>query len=404
MSQVRHWENETEGVWFCKDCGGRSNVTSAYVRCKTHAVDHIRFEKGLYKHRKDIILVKGSRAVVEGKLRTIVDVSDGTVSFIGGGRKDWKPYPSTSVHPVYLVEGECHLDEVEEGECHLDEVEEGEEDAEFDDAAAMLGSAWAPGKTMRFGDIDYIVLQKKLASHEDYVFIRAKGLFHVTEYHPADRYHPSRWLLTAVHLRKTKTRNIGDLDVANNMWLNACKCEDAIFLKKPTLTVKELMEANARPPVHSNERCTQPGLQSSDSKQTSNQAQKKEENTMTSKIVNTNMSAAKVAAYNEAGRLANLQATKVVSKALPMMARGYADTAFGRLVIANAANMAVDQFLPENPKARVLAQAMLSQAYQEVFQLIDVEGMLDSLMTDSKVAKALAKLNSDKGPLITEAE
>jgi len=66
-----------------------------------------------------------------------------------------------------------------------------------------------------------------------------------------------------------------------------------------------------------------------------------------------NLSAAKYAGYLEAGRLANKQLTKVLSKRLPMMVRGYADTPVGRLVTANIAVMALAHFRPED---RILAK------------------------------------------------
>src|SRR6478752_2220874 len=48
-----------------------------------------------------------------------------------------------------------------------------------------------------------------------------------------------------------------------------------------------------------------------------------------------NKTTAKQAAFNEVGRIANNVAAKTLAKHLPAMARGYADTPIGKLLIAN---------------------------------------------------------------------
>lgn len=105
-----------------------------------------------------------------------------------------------------------------------------------------------------------------------------------------------------------------------------------------------------------------------------------------------NLSAAKYAGYLEAGRLANKQLTKVLSKRLPMMVRGYADTPVGRLVTANIAVMALAHFRPEDQILAKLAEAAQVQAYQELLQNLEIEGFLDELMESSSMKAAIKKL------------
>jgi hypothetical protein len=114
-----------------------------------------------------------------------------------------------------------------------------------------------------------------------------------------------------------------------------------------------------------------------------------------STTVNNNKAAAKAAGYLEAGRIANNKLSKVAGKALPMMARGYADTPAGRLVLANIAQMAAAQMRPNDPTLAKLTMAMTTAAYQEVIQNFDIEGMLDNLLDSNEIKRALSKLQDD---------
>lgn len=113
-------------------------------------------------------------------------------------------------------------------------------------------------------------------------------------------------------------------------------------------------------------------------------------------ILNSNKSAAIVAATMEAGRIANNQVAKLAAKKLPMMVRGYADTPVGKLVIANMAAQAAKHFRPEDTTLCALTDAMTVQAYQELIQVMDVEGFLDNLMDSPEIKRAVKKLNSAK--------
>ena len=111
-----------------------------------------------------------------------------------------------------------------------------------------------------------------------------------------------------------------------------------------------------------------------------------------SNLIEINKTSATSAAYMEAGHIANKQLGKVMSKQLPMMARGYADTPLGHLIMANLAVLAIDHFRPDQRQLRRLAQAMQVQAYQELLQKLDIDGMIDDLLDNGGIKRALAKL------------
>ena len=77
------------------------------------------------------------------------------------------------------------------------------------------------------------------------------------------------------------------------------------------------------------------------------------------------------------------------------MVRGYADTAVGKLVIANIAAMAAAQLRPQDATLQKLTMAMTTAAYQEVIQNVDIEGMLDSLLSSPDIQRAINKLPKD---------
>jgi hypothetical protein len=115
-------------------------------------------------------------------------------------------------------------------------------------------------------------------------------------------------------------------------------------------------------------------------------------------FINTNKSAATQAGYMEAGRLANNQFAKLAGKHLPFMLRGYADTPVGKLVIANVAILAAQQLRPNDPTLAKLTNAMAVQAFQAVYQTVDIEGFLDNLLASPEIKAAMAKLPKDEEP------
>jgi hypothetical protein len=110
-------------------------------------------------------------------------------------------------------------------------------------------------------------------------------------------------------------------------------------------------------------------------------------------LLTKNSTLAKSAAFLEAGRIANAQATKLASKHLPLMVRGYADTPAGRLVLANAAIYAANQFRPNDARLARLADAMAVSAYQELIQSFDVEKMINDMLSNETIKAALSKVD-----------
>jgi len=121
---------------------------------------------------------------------------------------------------------------------------------------------------------------------------------------------------------------------------------------------------------------------------------------MINQIIENNKSAAITATYLEAGRMANDQIVKVASKKLPLMARGYAATPVGRLILANLAQLAAAHFKPDNKKLSRITGAMVAESYTQVIKEFDLDGMLEELMKSAPMTKALKAL--DKSPSVEE--
>lgn len=111
--------------------------------------------------------------------------------------------------------------------------------------------------------------------------------------------------------------------------------------------------------------------------------------------VSTNKDAALLAAKVAVGKAGNKLVIQAVKPKLPMIARGYADTVFGSLIAANIAQVAVNQFMPDNRKAKVVADAMVQAAMLDVLGEIDIEGMMDGMLTKVKGAKVEKLLSAE---------
>jgi len=112
-------------------------------------------------------------------------------------------------------------------------------------------------------------------------------------------------------------------------------------------------------------------------------------------VIEQNISLGTSAAFLEAGRIANNQLSQIASKKLPIMVRAYADTALGRLLLANVALMARDHFRPNDERLAKLVNAMTVSAYQEVLQTFDIEAMIEDLISNKTIVKALKSFDVD---------
>lgn len=111
-----------------------------------------------------------------------------------------------------------------------------------------------------------------------------------------------------------------------------------------------------------------------------------------SRIIAANKQAAQSAAYLEAGNIANNQLAKVAGKKLPLMLRGYADTPWGKLVIANIAQQLAAEFRPNHKQLQSLTAAMTVAAYSEVIKLVNIDGVIDELLESKDIKAAMSKI------------
>lgn len=129
----------------------------------------------------------------------------------------------------------------------------------------------------------------------------------------------------------------------------------------------------------------------------------KKENTMNSiisRLIATNKKAAGDAAVLEAGRIANNTLVKIIVGKLPFLTRftsaKYFQGPVGKLVVANGALVLAQQLRPNDPRVRSLTEAMAVQAYQETYQMVDVEGVIDQLLNLPEIQRAMRKLDEAK--------
>lgn len=101
------------------------------------------------------------------------------------------------------------------------------------------------------------------------------------------------------------------------------------------------------------------------------------------------------AALMEAGRIANNKLGELAVSRLPAPLNMLAGTPVGKLVLANILQMAGEQFRPGDEMIQRMTNAMVVSGYTGVIQSFDVEGLLNDLLGDSAVAKAVAATPSE---------
>lgn len=114
------------------------------------------------------------------------------------------------------------------------------------------------------------------------------------------------------------------------------------------------------------------------------------------KIKDRNVEAAKSGAKIAAGKAINAVVMSKVKPQLPMMVRGYADTPIGAIVIANMVSAGVDQFMPENRKARQVADLMLDASMTEFFSNFNIEKMFSELLASANIENLSDVIDGDK--------
>ena len=98
-------------------------------------------------------------------------------------------------------------------------------------------------------------------------------------------------------------------------------------------------------------------------------------------MVAANKNAAVSSAKLIAGTIINKRVAKLIKPQLPMMARGYADSALGEAVIANAVAAAIVHIAPNNEKAVLASQAMIDAAMLTFMTSFNLDEKIDELLS-----------------------
>lgn len=155
-----------------------------------------------------------------------------------------------------------------------------------------------------------------------------------------------------------------------------CEVEE----KPPEWTFKQVVELNV---------LTSQTKQATIESQQKAETITKQENKIMSKvtaIVASNKAAALNAAKLTAGEIALKQLTKAASKALPnsmagMFIKQNIDTPLGRVVLANLLNVGVEQYAPNNQKAKIVADAAMNAAMLELVKSFNIAKLVDDLVS-----------------------
>lgn len=111
-------------------------------------------------------------------------------------------------------------------------------------------------------------------------------------------------------------------------------------------------------------------------------------------LVAANKDAAVLAAKLEAGKILNRQVIKLIKPKLHPLVRGYADSPLASVVLANVVGFAIKQYAGDNAKADQLAEMMLQASAVESMSALNIEGLIDDLLSSVKLPKSVrAELN-----------
>ncbi len=108
-------------------------------------------------------------------------------------------------------------------------------------------------------------------------------------------------------------------------------------------------------------------------------------------LVTANLNAATNAAKLELGAVANDRLAKIIAKRVPAPYKAVLGTPAGHLLLANAVMVAGKAIYPDNKNLGTVSNAMVVSSYQELIKQLDIPGILDELMGDKDIAKALAQ-------------
>ncbi|MNC19034.1 hypothetical protein D3C75_669590 [compost metagenome] len=95
------------------------------------------------------------------------------------------------------------------------------------------------------------------------------------------------------------------------------------------------------------------------------------------------------AAVLQTGQIANKQLGKLAGKHLPMPMNMLAQTPMGALVLANVLKLAAEQFRPGDATVERLVNGMVVAAYSDLIATLDLDGLIDDLLSNSAVKRGL---------------
>ena len=102
---------------------------------------------------------------------------------------------------------------------------------------------------------------------------------------------------------------------------------------------------------------------------------------MVKRTTDANVNATKVAATIATGRTVNAVLVNKFRKQIPVLARGYADTPLGAVVIANIVDFAVKQFAADNAKFNYVSDAMMQAAMVDLLEEFDFESIMNDVLS-----------------------
>ena len=112
-------------------------------------------------------------------------------------------------------------------------------------------------------------------------------------------------------------------------------------------------------------------------------------------VLQDNIKSATAAGKLEVGHVANEQLVRILGKRLPTKYAPLLETPFGALAVANATMYVAQAVQPGNQTLASVSQAMVVDAYQQILKLIDLPGLVNELLTNTEVAKALDQAKAE---------
>lgn len=100
------------------------------------------------------------------------------------------------------------------------------------------------------------------------------------------------------------------------------------------------------------------------------------------KMIEMNKESALNTSKIELGKSANKLIISKVAPQLPMMVRGYADSPLAELVVGNLIAGLLIQFAGDNPKAKILSEAMIAAGTQVAIESFNIPELLNELLSN----------------------